>query len=1501
MITAFFRIRATNAEVRAFKTICTTNRSLVPNILQRFKMNLAFMIAEKTYPYILINLVDLVNDENNRLFQMLFNQAKIIQERDGLYVYFFYYLSSTQRSFNDQRMYYYEQNNDRFQQVIEFPVITHTQITFLENVAYYTQAFNGDYFGLYRIGKLLTTPLNEIRPFRWYQLFGTNFITQSATYNAGVLFQPPTSTNFVTAPKFTLNNINSRVSTARLVVTGNNIVSLVNYLFRFTSGLQISPGTHAGESTDIVSFNQGTTLNPVKPLYDFINNSTIISNACNSVFFNNTPVTISSINQLLTDILTWFAALGNDFGYTFPSNSTLFTPQCFPALFPVAIMSAANVSTNLEFKGFTTSFTQDSNTIYKQYLVDPRCQDNFYDNTLLSQMFTGISSFKDAATVVRVGNGNIMSDVIRPEVVRNWVRQEVYIFDLSKFSPFVKLRITGVFPTKGTGKGGGGDDEMSQYIYVLYSQTGPVPLILGTGTSSLAYSQDNQNYPLVTQPFVPNNAIMERTKRLNTRLEFSGNRCYVNNYLTKLQPSFTPFNGLFYRTIMPMAKIVWNNENFNEFPPDNFTLTSLVTLADQTLVQRVYGLIFTVPDNGFDLVSISGMYNQHLYGNDALRPPPGDSTTNGVVVSFQCWQSTQITFPYNFTSIGVSARDTAAFPFGNPVSGYSASSRLNFTTGQAPKNRTYFLAVLVPSFMGYDDVRLPIVITVTDTYDTTTYGFNATSGGVQVFNVKTNMDANISNQNIFSNEGVGPSTCFSFGKTITSGRHNNIFYNWCCPTRAGLTVFQQVNQVNFRGGVIVTNNENVFSFNNTITTNSITNPPLDGTIRRYQLNMNNNPQAYNAGFGTVTKRTGLPEASPQLRVEIEDISEQEQKNFWDFELPTFTKPLTVPIDNNFYTSGLVGYNSAREDFFVDVDPQFGPYIGGAAANSNIGVMPWDIGTDVTDIYEWNLYTEQIPNTLYANMNNIGNFQYIQVALDTSGGTVSQYPRFVNSTTLNHYRMKTLRIIATSLYYTISDRNGDVGSAYYTLSFNPVVSQFPTDVERFIFSGIQHGNRPIYSANNTRVSFLRKRNSSGIFVKQFQNWKTLAAFTPDPGPNVNKVTAEIKNGWINFINTLATYGPLAYFKCSPVTIDNPLGTAQYTSQVFVYGFTQGIRTLLYQTPVRPVGTLIGDLIYTIVTANVNTAVLFDNIYVELCINGLQQPNIWPVQYNFTVQPEPTFTLRAPTPIIPSQAYAGTQTIYRNTSYTILKNIPGFPFNINLTREPATENFTVLVLVIDFNDENPNVPNTFKVISRDESPWPTNEAQYYYDVPEPSFSSLFGVIVVAENLSFPILDHKVYFNSTYIALNPRNTIFSFDTTPTYIPTPLTGPEMNYWGDILFRNPNSIKMYIELDLALFLGNRDYIWQQFSEFTAMASKEGDLGNVSNMMVLTDNAENYGFQSSYYTILYNTLDGNERFFWNKWMKKTNALFLINFAPMKLQDFDVWDFKLKRYLTLFFR
>jgi hypothetical protein len=127
------------------------------------------------------------------------------------------------------------------------------------------------------------------------------------------------------------------------------------------------------------------------------------------------------------------------------------------------------------------------------------------------------------------------------------------------------------------------------------------------------------------------------------------------------------------------------------------------------------------------------------------------------------------------------------------------------------------------------------------------------------------------------------------------------------------------------------------------------------------------------------------------------------------------------------------------------------------------------------------------------------------------------------------------------------------------------------------------------------------------------------------------------------------------------------------------------------------------------------------------------------------------------------------------------------------------------------------------------------------------------------------------------------------------------MNFYGSIVLQAPQIVQMYIELDLALFGGRRDYIWSQFKEFTAVAMKEADFGNVSNMSVMTDNAENYGYNTSYYTQLYQQVQGNERIIWQKWLQKTQALFLVSFSPLKLAEKDTWDYILKRYLTIFFR
>jgi hypothetical protein len=162
---------------------------------------------------------------------------------------------------------------------------------------------------------------------------------------------------------------------------------------------------------------------------------------------------------------------------------------------------------------------------------------------------------------------------------------------------------------------------------------------------------------------------------------------------------------------------------------------------------------------------------------------------------------------------------------------------------------------------------------------------------------------------------------------------------------------------------------------------------------------------------------------------------------------------------------------------------------------------------------------------------------------------------------------------------------------------------------------------------------------------------------------------------------------------------------------------------------------------------------------------------------------------------------------------------------------------------------------------------------------------------------------------IGSNPNASIFSGNETRTYLETPVTNV-WEFYSQIYLKNPKSVRFWIEFDLALFGGKRDYIWEQFNHVCAAAYKEKDYPKISSMMVLCDACDNKGYGNVKNFLLYNCYNGEERFFWQKFVKKTLAQFLITLCPLASSknflvynylDEKTWDINLNRYLTIYFK
>jgi len=169
---------------------------------------------------------------------------------------------------------------------------------------------------------------------------------------------------------------------------------------------------------------------------------------------------------------------------------------------------------------------------------------------------------------------------------------------------------------------------------------------------------------------------------------------------------------------------------------------------------------------------------------------------------------------------------------------------------------------------------------------------------------------------------------------------------------------------------------------------------------------------------------------------------------------------------------------------------------------------------------------------------------------------------------------------------------------------------------------------------------------------------------------------------------------------------------------------------------------------------------------------------------------------------------------------------------------------------------------------------------------------------------VANMQIYFANSY-TLNPDTNIYNpipnVYSPPLYAPSPLTNANFAVLKAAYAQFYPAITFWIELDLLFFGGNRDYVFNQFNEVTAIAGKENDLCRCASQIVLTDAAETYGYGGTGYTILYSSYDTNERYFWQKFVKKRQGRFLTSFNPVFLNDSTITDINLKRYLALYFR
>jgi hypothetical protein len=447
-VPSFYRIRSTLVEVERFREFLRNPTRFAP-ILDRFKMNVGFIIKTKTKPYVCINFANVTALES-KLFQVLFSQAHYVQEADGDWIYFNYYLSSTAvESYNDQRMFYYEQNKDRFQQIHDIPALFSSQLTYLTNVAYYTAAATGDYFALYRVGINVLTPLNEITETQWYQFYATQFTTIPVYALPSIerVFAPPTSRKFVTsvgAWNFNASALSlddTSFGQATIYVANQFRAYLDLYLVATPAGVLLTPAISADGNREN-AYN--ASIPNIGNLIAAVNNEQVISNFTAFGFAPGAIGTkLSSVSQVTTNLFSWLASIADAYNFQFSPASGPY-PSSYPALVPIATMKKiTDQDLDQNFTGMMNSMSCDWTDTFKQYEIDRRCALNQFSFPILRSIFNGPQTFDSAHTLIRTGNSNVIQ-ALMPETISNYVRMEVYPFDLSQDSEFVKLRVQGI-------------------------------------------------------------------------------------------------------------------------------------------------------------------------------------------------------------------------------------------------------------------------------------------------------------------------------------------------------------------------------------------------------------------------------------------------------------------------------------------------------------------------------------------------------------------------------------------------------------------------------------------------------------------------------------------------------------------------------------------------------------------------------------------------------------------------------------------------------------------------------------------------------------------------------------------------------------------------------------------------------------------------------------------------------------------------------------------------
>lgn len=1514
-------------DVVSFKKSCISEQ--IGKVLMRTRMNTAFVIQPRTKPYyFLINLDNLDAADGYKIFNVLMQSGVWIEDANASYWLVSFYMTSNQHPWNDQRMYFYELNNDRFQTILDLPQLSSNNLTYVTTVAYYTASGDGLRFPLYRAGQNILTPINERTPFQRIQLYINNLVPLLVEDALGVsIWKSSSNTQSVTttAPNgwTNWNNTQTTLYDANGNFPGVYMLFFINtpdgpYISLVCSGgpFYDTPATYRDYRAATIINGQG-----LLDLIADVDNRRFLGNTFLVVppnGGNTTYRTITSGNNMLCDMLTYFGTLSN------------LNPMAIRFLPVKTGIGIVNYQANQPptFAGFLETFATAGQ--YQSVELDERVQDNILN---LKQYTTLHSDFETATTLIRMGTNNICTD-LQLEEFGPFLRSEVYYFNALKYSPYVSIFIEGIGNAAWTNMVQNREFAYSNEVTLLGSTTDARYWSAGVKSPLLGYGVQTH----ISYTRFKDNEYKGDVFRFSPGITLDNKQvCPYWNRTGELGPLTTLKDVMGWKK---MGKGYFQYQGYNKSLTYNIgaaePYTSIVYLdtTDSRYNQCIYRMAII---KGADIavgerlgVVISG--NTIGYLRNMLPLNPGVRMNSMKPNKVYLWRIFVTPPPIGgFSIVGLAAgkiQDLADY-------------------GDMPVAMAYEF-----DFTAWTDNDF--VITV-DTQQTDLYEWQDDIVPMLAGPLITGLTAvNKSNPGAWNAAGYLWPSPINPGLTVDSTPAAQSIFRlvWAPTVNKGL-------QVGFMGRQYInrkfldSQNPDVDMYTSIDCSWNETKAENGGLYATF---------AYTYGSYTPTDVSVLfrtldfgirygPRATVRLRGTWDTASGRYLTvTRWGPIYPFTHTNLRFEYTGGSTTPGVTSAYPLFPPCVTDLSPQkywpfettFEPYMrfNGLAT---LNTFRYPTGTN----------KENIEDPLLPNQSRMWL------------GLVNSWNHPSPSTGTNYYEL--------AISFKEPVKAGQSIVVVVCFFYNQTLN---FDIHPPI-------DPPYWECYNCLK--VEATNYNWNYVNPEEGWTLICnVIIPVQTQPVNTYRVGLYNPEANYMVGLN-------FRNAVFILNGREGGGtQIPVQSPPMWIQSNVNPLLpYPTaPIPPTSEWISDSEYDprlMYTAIQNLRVAGNNrvlniqfisgprfgstenrtIFLDCYVTNDRTPTY--VTKAFTITLRAPFTILEPGKIYSYDLHAVPMNIPALSNWMFLRvrltpklplysTLPQEPFVVELSASDSGGAQSDYIRIATSPDASSfmlsetfrNIVASKKSISIRQLDLPVgleyitvlkivdlsrslikNGQTYYFIIATVTTSQTMPQTSIQVNFAdfgwdntknwgwniqlnqlFDIVDPPFpqWQDDISVTSDPNNSIFSGSENRIYLETPVT-EVWDYYSRIFLRYPKQTRFWIEFDLALYGGKRDYIWEQFNHMCASAYKEGDFPKITNMMVLSDACDNKGYGNVRNFLLYNCYNGEERFFWQKFVKKTLAQFLITLSPLATSDFfdnfakqeKVWDVNLNRYLTLYFK